>query len=106
MKFNNISKALGTGLVAVGLSIGAAVTPAQAQVDLEDDVVVEDELLEEEGIYEDGYYESDFDWGWLGLLGLIGLAGLAGGRKRKETSTVYTEPVDPSVSTSTTDYRR
>lgn len=97
MKFTNFSKVLGATLLAAGLSVGTAMVPAQAQI--EDDVVVEDELVEE------GYYENDFDWGWLGLLGLIGLAGLAGGRKRR-TSDIYTEPVDPTITTSTTDYRR
>lgn len=97
MKFSNVSKVLGAGLITASIAFLPNALPAQAQLD-------DGAYQQNEGVLEnEGYNDDGFDWGWLGLLGLIGLAGLARDKK-KHTNTVYTDPVDRGVTT--TDYRR
>lgn len=88
MKYSDLSKFFGAGVLAASLIVAPLAIPASAQVGTDtEDVEVEE--------------DNDSNWGWLGLLGLLGLAGLAG-RKREDTTTAYR---DPNVTTRTGSYR-
>lgn len=83
MKYSNLRKFVGAGVLAASLIIAPLALPASAQVGTE--------------AGEDVAEDNDSDWSWLGLLGLLGLAGLAG-KKRNDTTTAYR---DPAVTTRT-----
>lgn len=99
MKRSNLSKAVGTGILCLGLSI-APVMSASAQTDTSGTDTRTDRTTVDTTT--DYNRDNDFDWGWLGLLGLLGLAGLAG-RKREEPAR-YREPEEVSRPGSSTRY--
>jgi MYXO-CTERM domain-containing protein len=106
MKRSNLSKFVGAGILALGVTVIPLNLPASAQTDTTSpatgdamqspatgDAMGTDATADVAG--EQG--DRDFDWGWLGLLGLAGLAGLA---KRNEPVRYQ----DPNV-VGTTGYR-
>ena len=78
MKYSQVSKFIGAGVLAASLAVIPSHLPAQAQTGTQAPTY---ETQPNEDLYETTETDRDFDWGWLGLLGLIGLAGLA---KRSE----------------------
>lgn len=96
MKRSNLSKFVGAGILALGVTVMPLNLPASAQTDTTSpgttgDTMGNDQTADVAG--EEG--DRDFDWGWLGLLGLAGLAGLA---KRNEPVRYQ----DPNVAGTTT----
>jgi len=76
MQRSTLSKFVGAGFVALGLTLAPLSLSASAQSTTTGDpatTVEQNTTATEQG-------DRDFDWGWLGLLGLIGLAGLKGGK--------------------------
>lgn len=99
MKFSNLTKFVGAGVLAASLAVLPSHLPASAQTDAAPDTTT---TAPNAGVDNDAYEnDNDFDWGWLGLLGLAGLAGLAG-RKRHDDTVRYRD-VDEVGSTT---YRR
>lgn len=99
MKRTNLSKVVGTGVLALSLAIVPSTLPAFAQTDTTN--TAPNTTLDNTQTQGTDYAatgDRDFDWGWLGLIGLAGLAGLA--RKREEP----TRYRDPNVA-GTTGYR-
>lgn len=83
MKFTNLSKVVGAGVLALSAAV-VPYMPASAQTDTGINTPTE-------GVITEDVSENDgFDWGWLGLIGLFGLAGLAG--KKRTAPTAYREP--------------
>jgi len=83
MQRSTLSKFVGAGFVALGLTLAPLSLSASAQsTTTGDPATTVDQNTNAPGervATEQG--DRDFDWGWLGLLGLIGLAGLKGGKK-------------------------
>jgi MYXO-CTERM domain-containing protein len=85
MKFSNLSKLIGAGVLAASVAVVPLNLPASAQSTTGTDNTTTDNTTTtapSTGV-DNTNTNNDFDWGWLGLLGLAGLAGLAG-RKREE----------------------
>lgn len=97
MKYSNLSKVVGAGILSLSLATLPSTLPASAQgtgtapdttntaPDTTNTAPDTTNTATETG-------DRDFDWGWLGLIGLAGLGGLAG--KRQEP-TRYRDP-DPA----------
>lgn len=103
MKRTNLSKVVGTGVLALSLAIVPSTLPAFAQTGNGSDTTntapnTTLDNTQTQGTDNAATGDRDFDWGWLGLIGLAGLAGLA--RKREEP----TRYRDPNV-TGSTGYR-
>lgn len=95
MKHSNLSKILGSGVLALSLAVLPSTLPASAQTSTsptttttsptttttDPNTSTTTTTYRTEG-------DRDFDWGWLGLLGLAGLAGL----RRREEPTRYRDP--------------
>ena len=103
MKRSNLSKAIGTGIIAAGLAIAPAHMPASAQTNTAPGTNRTTTTTTPRSDVYNAETNRDFDWGWLGLLGLSGLFGLMP-KKREETvrHTTTTGDRDPAVRT---DYR-
>jgi MYXO-CTERM domain-containing protein len=103
MKRTNLSKVVGTGVLALSLAILPSTLSASAQTGNGSDTTTTTpnttlDNTQTQGTDYAATGDRDFDWGWLGLIGLAGLAGLA--RKREEP----TRYRDPNVA-GTTGYR-
>ena len=88
MKFSNVSKFVGAGVVAASLAIVPLTVSAQTQ-----DTAPGTEN-NRSGEVQTADNDNDFDWGWLGLFGLAGLAGLL---PKKRHETVSRTDNDPDV---------
>jgi hypothetical protein len=88
MKFANLSKVVGAGVIAASLAVVPLTLPAHAQNSGTD---TNTQNTQTNSDVRDVETENDFNWGWLGLLGLAGLAGLAG-KKRHETHRISNDP--------------
>jgi len=88
MQRSTLSKFVGAGFVALGLTLAPLSLSASAQgTTTNDPATTLDQNTTPPGervATEQG--DRDFDWGWLGLLGLIGLAGLKGGKKHDDSA--------------------
>lgn len=98
MKTANLSKALGLGILSLGLAVLPVVNSASAQ---DTPTAPGGTTAPTAPTTTDVDNDNDSNWGWLGLLGLAGLAGLAG-RKRHDEPVRYQ---DPTVTSSRSDYR-
>ncbi|MCC5661597.1 WGxxGxxG-CTERM domain-containing protein [Nostoc sp. XA010] len=90
MKRSDISKVIGSSILAVGLAVTPLIMPASAQSNTSGDTNTTSRTDNTSTQGANSRDDNGFDWGWLGLLGLAGLAGLAKG-KRSE-STAYRDP--------------
>lgn len=105
MNRSYLSKVIGAGIVAAGLTLLPASLPASAQNSTTPNTN-NNTSTTTTSPRSDTYstdYNRDFDWGWLGLLGLGGLLGLL--PRKREEQVRYTAPTsdrDPGVRT---DYR-
>ncbi|MBG1239825.1 WGxxGxxG family protein [Nostoc sp. NZL] len=99
MKRFNVSKILGSTVLALSLATLPTVLPASAQTTAAPDGTVTDTTTDRtatDGDYQDG------DWG---LLGLLGLFGLFGRKSRRADNTVgYSDPNVVSSSGSRSNY--
>ncbi len=87
MKLSNLSKAVGAGVLTLGLAV-LPLIPTSAQTNSETTSPAAG-TTEGQAMNSGETGDRDFDWGWLGLIGLAGLAGLS--RKREEP-TRYRDP--------------
>ncbi len=83
MKSSHMLKAIGSGILAVGLAVSPLIKPASAQ---NSDYPNRNSTLNNPRQVDD----RDFNWGWLGLIGLAGLAGLA--KDNRADTTNYRDP--------------
>ena len=105
MNRSYLSKVIGAGVLAAGLTVLPAVLPASAQSNTTPDnnnTTTTTTTPRSDTYSTDS--NRDFDWGWLGLLGLGGLLGLL--PRKREEPVRYTNPNpsdrDPAVRS---DYR-
>lgn len=91
MKRSDISKVIGSSILAVGLAITPLIMPASAQSNSSGDANTTSRTDNTSTQGADTRDNNDFNWGWLGLLGLAGLAGLAKKGNRSEP-TAYRDP--------------
>jgi hypothetical protein len=102
MKFSNVSKLIGAGVLAASVAVVPFTPPASAQSNTAPDNTTTTTDSTNQGVSNADYNnDNDFDWGWLGLLGLAGLAGLAGRKRHDDVR--YRSNVDEVGSTT---YRR
>ncbi|MGI8502441.1 MAG: WGxxGxxG family protein [Hassallia sp.] len=95
---SNLTKVIGAGVFALGMTMLPLTLPAQAQVNGGTTNTTPDTTTTTAPTTTTTYEKNDFDWGWLGLTGLLGLAGLAG-KKRSEDATRYRDPNTVGTST-------
>jgi MYXO-CTERM domain-containing protein len=90
MKRSDISKVIGSSILAVGLAITPLIMPASAQSSTSGDTntTSRTDNTSTQGV--DNRDNHNFNWGWLGLLGLAGLGGLAKGKRSEPTA--YRDP--------------
>ena len=90
MKRSDISKVIGSSILAVGLAITPLIMPASAQSSTSGDTntTSRTDNTSTQGV--DNRDNHNFNWGWLGLLGLAGLGGLAKGKRSEPTD--YRDP--------------
>lgn len=86
MKNKSLVTWLGTGAIALSLTVLHSTLPASAQTTTDPVAPSDTGTTTATTTNDDG-----FDWGWLGLLGLGGLAGLKGrDRDDKRATATYT----------------
>ncbi|BAY09058.1 WGxxGxxG family protein [Calothrix sp. NIES-2098] len=85
MKHSNLSKVLGSTVLALSLAIVPTVLPASAQTTTNSDGTTTTTGTTTDRPVTDGNY-ADGDWG---LLGLLGLFGLFGRKSRRNDDTAY-----------------
>ncbi|MBD2606814.1 hypothetical protein H6G81_20335 [Scytonema hofmannii FACHB-248] len=95
---SNLTKAIGAGIFALGMTMLPLTLPVQAQSNGGTTNTTPDTTTTTAPTTTT-YERDDFDWGWLGLIGLLGLGGLAG-KNRRDDATRYRDP--NAVGTSTT----
>ncbi|MHC5916482.1 MAG: WGxxGxxG family protein [Nostoc sp.] len=90
MKRSDISKVIGSSILAVGLAVTPLIMSASAQSSTSGDTntTSRTDNTSTQGV--NNTDDNGFDWGWLGLLGLAGFAGLAKGKLSE--STAYRDP--------------
>lgn len=95
MKFSNVSKFLGAGVIAASLAVVPITLPAHAQNNTSGTSTQRTGDVDARGpISKNTNRDDNNDLGWFGLIGLAGLAGLAG-KKRRET--VHHSSSDPDA---------
>ena len=82
MKFSNLSKIVGAGVLAASVAVVPFNLPASAQ----SNTAPGNTTTAPNQTVDNTNQDNDFDWGWLGLLGLAGLAGLAGRKRNDDVS--------------------
>jgi hypothetical protein len=87
MKRSDVSKILGSTVLALSLAIAPTVLPASAQTNTSPDGTTTDTTTTDRSLTDGNY--ADGDWG---LLGLLGLFGLFGRKSRRDDNTVYSNP--------------
>ena len=92
MKFSNLSKIVGAGVLAASVAVVPFNLPASAQSNtapgnttIAPNQTVDNTDTSNRAV-DNTNQDNDFDWGWLGLLGLAGLAGLAGRKRNDDVS--------------------
>ncbi|MEH1768865.1 WGxxGxxG family protein [Nostoc sp.] len=90
MKRSDISKIMGSGILAVGLAITPLIMPALAQSSTSPQTNTTSTTDNTSLQGADRRDNDHFNWGWLGLLGLVGLAGL--GKRNRSEPTAYRDP--------------
>ncbi|MBD2203042.1 WGxxGxxG-CTERM domain-containing protein [Calothrix sp. FACHB-1219] len=84
MKRFDVSKIVGTTVLALSLAIAPTVLPASAQTTTNDGTTTDTTTTTDRPLTDGNY--ADGDWG---LLGLLGLFGLFGRKSRRDDDTAY-----------------
>lgn len=104
MKFSNVSKVFWGGVIAISTA-ALAPLPVSAQTTAPTQPGTAETTIPNTTTT-DVSDDDGSDWGWLGLLGLLGLAGLAGRKSADRRYERTDTTLDPTISTTRSDYNR